>query len=109
MPYTPPAHNAVNFNFSSSYTPPAHYAVNLSFTPPPVNGTLTASLANVTAAIYESETYTGPLASTLANFTVSASGGETFSGPLGATLGATTANITASVSRRRRTVSINCT
>lgn len=35
MSYTPPAFNAVNFNFSSGgYTAPAHGAVNLSFGPP---------------------------------------------------------------------------
>jgi hypothetical protein len=33
MPYTPPAGNAVNFNFSGAYTPPLGNAVNLNFTP----------------------------------------------------------------------------
>lgn len=32
MSYTPPANNAVNFNFTGSYTPPAHASVNFNFT-----------------------------------------------------------------------------
>lgn len=41
MSYTPPAHGAVNFDFTGSYTAPAHGAVNFAFTPGGVTLALT--------------------------------------------------------------------
>jgi hypothetical protein len=87
--YAPPAHNAVNFNFSfGSYSAPNHASVKLNFGPPLYvvlqNATVSASgsesgwfstLQNATASIaaYESGTF----APQLANATASISGTST--------------------------------
>lgn len=46
MPYTPPAHGAVTFNFAGSYAAPAHGSVRFNFgvvpaPPPPSNASPT--------------------------------------------------------------------
>lgn len=107
MAYTPPAYNAVNFAFSGSYSPPAHGSVNFNFLLPVVNGTIAATLADVTASIAAGDLYIGTLAATLDNITASMAAHETFNSTLAATLDNITASVTASAGRNRRTVIIN--
>lgn len=99
MPYTPPAHNAVNFNLKGTYTPPAHNAVNFNFGIP-----LDVRLANATVSISASEN--NMWTSTLANARASISAFQ--SGTIGASLGNATASVTATMtprqSRKRRTI-----